>query len=105
MDWYQALYTGTNAHKKREELIQKLESGKTCVNVYLITLPQGRANQLEIIPAWNLRFWYPKKDCPPVIGLACGRDEARELVLRITQDVLQRSGSADIRAYFEQEMR
>lgn len=105
MEWYRDLYLSANARKKRDELIQKLESGKTCVNVYLITLPHGGANQLELVPAWNLKFWYPRKSCPPVIGLACGRDEAQELVLQIAQDVLKKSGSADIRAYFEQEMR
>ena len=55
MDWYQDLYLGETAKKKRDKLIQKIETGKTPVDVYFITLPSGTANQLEIISAWNMR--------------------------------------------------
>ena len=102
MEWYSNLYMGERAQKKKG-LIQKVESGKTPVNTYLITLSFGKKNQLEIIPVWNLKFWYQKKQCPRIVGLACGKDEAVELVVQIAEDVLKKTGDLEIRRYFEAE--
>ena len=101
MDWYAKLYVGTTAEKKKDRLIQKIENGKTTVNTYLITLPKTKQNQMEILPAWNLHFWYPRQKCPLIIGLACGREEATEVVCRITKDILEETGDCRIRDYFE----
>ena len=101
MDWYEKLYVGTTAEKKKDRLIQKIENGKTPVNTYLITLPKTEKNQMEILPVWNLRFWYPLQTCPLIIGLACGREEATEVVCRITKDILAETGDCRIRDYFE----
>ncbi len=101
MNWYPGLYVGKNAEKKKETLIRKIESGKTPVNTYLLTLPSGENNQLEIIPAWNMKFWYNKKSCPMIVGLGCGRSEMIDLVRQILQESLDRTGSADLRKYLE----
>lgn len=103
MEWYSNLYFGETAEKKSKKLIQKIESGKTSINTYLLTLPGGQKNQLEIIPAWNLKFWYTKKSCPMIIGLACGKEEALQLLCRITEEVFQKTGGVELRRYFESE--
>lgn len=100
MNWYPNLYTGERAAKKKETLIQKIESGKTPVNTYLLTLPPGEANQLEILPVWNLKFWCGAYSCPLIVGLGCGKSEAFALVQRIAEDVLRQTGSVDLRGYF-----
>ena len=46
MYWYPRLYVGETVKKKKEDLIQKIESGKTPVNTYLVMLSEGRKNQL-----------------------------------------------------------
>ncbi len=102
MEWYPRLYVGKNAEKKKETLIRKIENGKTPVNTYLLTLPPGEANQLEIIPVWNLRSWYNKKSCPMIVGLGCGKSEMIGLVRQILQESLDRTGSADLRKYLEE---
>jgi hypothetical protein len=99
--WHRNLYFGKKAEKKADELIQKIESGKTPVNTYLVTLPTGEHNQLEIIPVWDTRFWYQGKECPTVVGLAQGRIEALILIREIAEDVCKKTGSADLRGYFE----
>lgn len=101
MEWYRNLYVGQMAKKKRDRLIQKIESGKAPVNVYLITLPGTEANQLEIVPVWNLKFWNRGRTCPLIVGLACGRGEALELLVQITEEVLEETGTVNLRARFE----
>ena len=101
MNWYPNLYGGTKAEKKKEYLIRKLETGKTPANTYLLTLPYGEKNQLEIIPAWNLKFWHNKRPVPMIIGLGCGRAEMLELLQQITEEVFRQTGGADLRGYFE----
>ncbi len=103
MNWYPQLYLGEKAAKKKEALIQKIESGKTPPDTYLLTLASGPSNQLEIVPAWNLRFWYSRGSIPMVVGLGCGRREAFALVQKITEDVYRQTGGVMIRAYLEQE--
>ena len=102
MNWYSGLYLGKMAREKKEKLIQKLESGKTPVNTYLVTLATGEANQLEIIPAWNLRFAHERERLTLIVGLGCGRDETFELVRRITEEVYQETHGVCLREYFEQ---
>lgn len=103
MEWYSGLYYGEKAEKKKENLIQKIESGKTPVNIYLLTLPAGDRNQLEILPAWDMKFWCENMECPMIVGLACGKREALGLVQRITEDVLRRTGDVKLREYFQKE--
>lgn len=105
MNWYSELYFGKLAREKKEKLIQKIESGKTPVNTYLVTLASGTSNQLEIIPTWNLKFGHNRAELPMIIGIGCGILEVYELVRRITEDVYRETGKADIRGYFEQKIR
>lgn len=104
MNWYMDLYLGRTAREKKEKLIQKIESGKTPVNTYLVTLAPGEANQLEIVPAWNLRFAHNQAALPLIVGLGCGRAETYELVRRITEDVYRETNGADVKAYFAQRI-
>lgn len=99
MNWYPKLYLSKTAAKKKM-LIQKIESGKPPMHTYLITLAPGMENQLEIIPAWELKFWHSGRAVPPVIGIGCSRMEAFELVRRITEDVYRKTKGAGLRAYF-----
>lgn len=100
MDWYENLYIGNNAKKKKNSLIRKIESGKAPLETFLVTLSSGQVNQLEIISAWNLKFWYHRKNCPMIIGLACGQEEALELVVQITEEVLEKTGKTELKDYF-----
>jgi hypothetical protein len=100
MNWYFDLYLGEKAEKKKDDLIRKIKNGKTAVNTYVLTLPANNTNQLEILAAGELDFWYDKLQQPMIVGLACGKKEARALVVRITKDVLQETGGTGIRDYF-----
>lgn len=103
MNWYPNLYIGKNAEKRKKTLIQKIENGETPINTYLLTLPAGEDNQLEIIPAWNMKFWYNKKKCPMIVGLGCGKSEMTAMVCQIAQEAVEQTGCADLRKYLKMQ--
>ncbi|WP_283683946.1 hypothetical protein [Parablautia sp. Marseille-Q6255] len=106
MKWHTQLYLGATVKKKKDILIQKIEEGKTTVNIYLITLSGNERNQLEIIPTWNLRFWYTRENCPCIVGLSFGWSEACGLVAQIVQEAYEKTGGTDLRSFFAiQEMK
>ncbi len=57
---------------------------------------RGRMGQLLLFHCINLQQPYEKKHCPMIIGIAEGRAEALELVRRITQECVEKTGGADL---------
>jgi hypothetical protein len=105
MNWYSNLYTGKTAEKKKESLIRKIEDGKAPFDTYLLTLPASEDNQLEVIPAWNLKFWYNRSVCPLIVGIGIGRKEMTDMICQIVQEVLEKTGTTDLRGYLEEAHR
>lgn len=103
MNWYQNLYLGKNAEKRKDSLIEKLDVGQTNFPVYLITLAPEEANQLEILTAPNYWRQAARKGTPMVVGLALGMREAREVVRRMVEDTYRATGGADVRAYLTEQ--
>lgn len=101
MDWYRDIYLGNRASQRREELIREIEAGEAPANTYLVTLASGPHNQLEIVPARNVRMPAAHGELPMVVGIGCGRRETFELVRRITEDVYRETGDVRLREYFE----
>ena len=100
MKWYEKLYVGKTVKKKKEFLMRGLEEGKRLPGSWVIMLPEGEINQLELVPAWNLKFWHRKAEDVRVVGIAGSREEAGELLTEMVQDVLRETGSADLRVWF-----
>ena len=76
LNWYKGLYVGNNAKKKKKKLIRKISQGAGVVDVYLITLAANHRDQLDIFPANELMQKARRKNCPVIVGLACGYWEA-----------------------------
>lgn len=105
MEWYENLYIGKNAQKESSVLIREIEKGSCPPQVYLLTLASSLQDQVEIISCRNLKFWYSRKKCPMILGLALGKEEALEVLQQIVQDVLQETGGVDIRSYVQSQNR
>ena len=69
----------------------------------LITLAQGRQNELEFFSTLLLqqKIFHPEDLF--VVGVASGYEEALELIEEITDDVYQKTKDAKIREYITQE--
>ncbi|MGI6094272.1 MAG: hypothetical protein ACOYBL_02455 [Lachnospiraceae bacterium] len=104
LKWYKNLYVGDTAKKKMNKIIWKINHGAGMIDVYLVTLPVSEQNQLEIISSSQILQKPLRRLCPMIVGVACGYAEAVDLVLHMTQEVYQATGTAEIRTYLESKM-
>lgn len=104
LNWYKNLYIGHNAKKKSKKLIHKINQGAGVIDVYVITLAMNPVNSLEIFSANLLMQRAFRRNCPMIIGLAKGYDEAVEIVQQIVNEVYQKTNTAEIRAWLEKQI-
>ena len=97
MKWYRNLYVGNTAKKKERVWIDRLEEGKSCPGLWLLTLPSNPQNNLDLIPADLLLQKFIRKDCPMIVGLAFGYREALLVLREITEQVVRTTGTADLK--------
>lgn len=86
MEWYKDLYVGELAEKRKYKIINKIERHKTQIGIYVLTLPFNNENVLDIYPSYILNQKYYKKADLKIMGIACGYDEALEVMERIIMD-------------------
>lgn len=98
MEWYRNLYLGEAAEKKKYKLYRRINK-RRLFNAYVIALPSGGDNVLDIYRYMELlQKHYAKRDIF-IVGLACGKDEAMELAARIIGEVYQNTGTFGVSDY------
>lgn len=103
MKWYRPLYLGDNAKEKKYRLITGVRLRRRQHNVYVIVLAENGKNLLEIYPSFVLLQDYYRRRELEVVGIACGYQEACQVVRQIIDDVYQQTGSFDVKAVFRKE--
>lgn len=104
LKWMNGIYIGRGM--KRSALRKTkadLNAGRPVFGKYLITLGMGEHSQLEIVNTANLIQKTVCARTPMIVGAANDYDDAVQLVIKITEDVLKETGDADIRKYFEEK--
>lgn len=101
MKWYQNLYIGQTASKRKDEIIAKIDQEQNMLSVYLITLAPDDRNQMEIITPTVYYQQAKRKGYPMIVGIACGMREARGLLVQMTEEVYQKTGAVRLREYFQ----
>ena len=101
MKVYKKLYVGSNASKDKKKILRGLEKKELQPDIYAITLPAGKSDMLDIIPAFTLK--YPLfKDVRVaelyLVGIARGKTEAFDVVARIVEDTIKAGSAYDIPA-------
>ena len=102
MEFYYQTYFSESLFNKKAKIIRKLKQNKIQPGIYLITLAQGRQNELEFFSTLLLQQIFHPEDLF-VVGVASGYEEALELIEEITDDVYQKTKDAKIREYITQE--
>lgn len=92
MKWYNKLYLGENAMKRKRKIINNIRFNKPQLGVYVITLPTNDKNSLDIYPSNILLQKYYKKRELTIVGIAEGREESLMLVERIVMDCYNQTG-------------
>lgn len=96
MKFYKYLYIGDNinnvfAIKERLRI-------HAVTNAYVICLAQG-TDQLEIYHAAYLKQKYYRKHPPIIVGIASDYDEAVEIVIKITKESIEHTGTCNLKDY------
>ena len=99
--FHNKLYVAEDLSDSRRLVLKKLKQGKLQTGVFVITLPLGERDMLEIYPSYVLLQKAYKDKSIIVVGVAGEQGSAFGLVERIANDCLSENGNADIRAYFE----
>ena len=103
MKWYSKLWLSPKAAKRKNALFQAIDSGKGAADVYVITPAQNPGNLLDIIPAKEKSLaGINENSSLYILGLACGKKEAFELVRCMVDRVYQETSGLDIRGYFSE---
>ncbi len=92
MEWYNNLYIGKNAKRRKHKIIMRVIRRKPQIGIYLITLPVNEANSLEIYPSYILLQKYYRKKKMMVVGISEGYDEALQIMQDIIMDCYNETG-------------
>ena len=90
--WYENLYMGAKAKRRRFAIIQDIREKKSGAGVYVITPPSNGNNILDIYPAAVLfQEYYDRKNLM-ILGVADGYQDAVELTGRIVSEMYEKTG-------------
>lgn len=101
LNWYRKLFVGENVKKNLSLTILKIKMGRLAAGVYLITLSANPDNLLEFFPADLLKQKSCRRSCPPIIGIAKGREEAMTLVQQILEETYDHTGTFRVAEYLQ----
>ncbi len=101
MNWYRDLYVGETFQKKKKQVRHLVESGQIMRGLYLLILRTDvQNNQLEILTQKEFQKQLDRLEPLMIVGIAFESKEANDILVQITEQVYQETGTADIRAYF-----
>lgn len=104
MRWYDDLYIGYNLLENKNQVIEKIKTGKPQLNIYVLTLPWNDYDVLEIYPSYALiQKWYRDSNMV-VIGLAEGMEEAMDMMQLVIMDCYRATGGFQLKEFIMKQM-
>lgn len=104
MNWYSGLYVSESAKRKQRKIIRKLKTNAGMLDVYLITFASNGVDLFDIISSAYLQQKAVRRNLPMILGIACGYEEAVELMALIVQETIQNTGSVNVRQYLAEKV-
>lgn len=101
MKWYKPLYVGDMAKKQKREIIRNIKKRKFMACACFICLALNKEELLEIYPVYTLKHKRFPVDDLYILGIASTHGEAIELVTIIINEVYQKTGTVNVRQYFQ----
>ena len=99
MRWWNHLYMGDRAAKKRAGILRGIREGKRMPDTYVITLPESGNHILDIRPVLLLTKKKREDETFLILGVASGYGEAGEVVRAMVDDMYRTTGAFDWNAY------
>lgn len=97
MKFYKNLYVGDTISNP-DKIKRKLKKNAKLVNVYVIAYTE-KEKRLEIYHSLMLQQPYYRENPPYVVGIANSQAEANEVICRIAQETVEKTGKADLVGY------
>lgn len=102
---YCNLYVSDLLEKRKNQVIKGLMERKVQPNVTVLTLAQGEQNHLEFFSSVFLKQHYYDEKELFIVGIASGELDATMMVAEITQEVLDQTGTTDIKQYILEQQK
>ncbi|MGL5258732.1 MAG: hypothetical protein ACRC7V_01355 [Lachnospiraceae bacterium] len=97
MKFYSNLYVGDLVINKRK-VMHKLKHNIGQLQIYVISL-SNETNQLECMHCAFLKQKILYREISLVVGIASSYEEALDLIVKITQEVVEKTNTANIKEY------
>ncbi len=101
MRWAVNLYTTEKTKKLLPRMMHKVIHNRFQTGVWLITIASNDQNLLDIFHSAYYLQPMAEKHNPDIVGIAEDEYAAKELVVKILEDIYRQNGNFDVRAYFE----
>ena len=94
------LYTTEKTKKTLPRILHKLGSGRLQPGIWLITIASNEKNLLDMFQSiYYMQPMFAHLN-PDIVGIAESEDAAKELLIRMTEDMYRETGNFDVRTYF-----
>ena len=103
MFWLRDLYLGPSVKGKEKQIKKSLLKRTQQPNLQVLLISQSETEQIEILPAAQLRQKHFPSFQWHVLGLAGGREEAFSLVETIADETYRATGDCDMKTYLLQK--
>lgn len=101
MRWAVNLYTTEKTKKALPRIKHKLRTRRLQPEIWLLTIASNEQNLLDIFQSvYYIQPMFQKMN-PDIVGIADSEDAAKEMLVKITEDVFKKQGNFDVRTYFE----
>ena len=101
MRWAVNLYTTEKTKKKLPLIMQRIRKRKIQPGLWIITIASNEKNLLDIFSSvYYLQPMFFKMN-PDIVGIAEDEERAKELAVRILQDIYEKEANFDVRSYFQ----
>lgn len=100
------LYVGDRAEKTKKRILRRIHQKKLLAEAYVLMPALHPHDMIDVIHA-NFLFqpFYQNQENLVIVGIAEGKADAMNLVMRITDECFRRTGSAQIRTWLEEKIR
>ena len=97
--WLDPLFVSESAERDIKRTVRRIKHRRGLLDIYVLVLPTNIEDQLDILHAnYLLQPWYQHRELT-IVGIAKGKREAVDLVVRMVDEAQKRIGVPNLKLY------
>ena len=100
MRWADNLYTTEKTNKHLSRIMRKTRHQKIQPGIWFLTIASNENDLLDFFHSAHYMQPLFQNLNPDIVGVAESEDAAKDLVVKIAEDMYQTTGAFDVRSYF-----